>query len=345
MNMKLKFLLLSVMLGSGYIGTANASYTEVDQGTVAVANRASGSVSIIDVQTDNVVNTLILPAAAQIPEPMYVVYKENRLYVGDRANNRIVVYDSFGFNLLKIIPTGSGVFHMWAAKEAQVLLVNNDIDKTVTVIDTNSLSAINTLSLPSDLLAEGFKPHDVFITNKGKNAFVSLVDGQDGNDYIVKLSIKRNKELSRKEVGGDPHLFISPLKRNTLYVPSQDSGEVLALNTRNLATRYQFDVPNAHGIYALGRRLYVTNIAEGGAHGLYTLDAKGKHIIDTDNTPYGAPHNITVTANGQKIYVTHSGATQDKVSVYQTIPGRQLPSYLGEITVQNNPFGLAYIPH
>jgi DNA-binding beta-propeller fold protein YncE len=343
--MKLKLLVLSAVLGSGYLGTANASYTDVDQGKIAVANRGAGSVSIIDAQSDIVINTLVLPAAALTPEPMYVVYKENRLYVGDRANNRIVVYDSFGLNLLKTIPTGKGVFHMWAAKKAQLLLVNNDIDNTVTVIDTNSLNAINTLNLPSDLLAQGFKPHDVFVTDNGKNAFVSLVDGHDGDDYVVKLSIRKNRELSRKEVGGDPHLFISPLKRNTLYVPSQESSEVLALNTRNLATRYQFDVPNAHGVYALGRRLYVTNIAEGGSHGLYTLDAKGRHIIDTDNTPYGAPHNITVTGNGQKIYVTHSGATQDKVSVYQTIPGRELPSYLGEITVQNNPFGLAYIPH
>ncbi|MEC4724905.1 YncE family protein [Shewanella sp. D64] len=343
--MKISYFLIAVILGSSYVHQANAVYSEDNSGHIAVANRGAGTVSIIDVQTDIVVNTLALPAAALTPEPMYVVYKDNRIYVGDRANNRVLVYDSFGFNLLKAIPTGEGVFHMWPAKEAQLLLVNNDIDKTVTVIDTNSLSVIKTLSLPMDLLSQGYKPHDVFVTNKGKNAFVSLVDGEEGNDYIIKLSIKRNIELSRKEVGGDPHLFISPIKRNTLYVPSQESGEVLALNTRNLVTRYQFDVPNAHGVYALGRRLYVTNIAEGGSHGLYTLDAKGRHIIDTDNTPYGAPHNISVTSNGRKIYVTHSGATQDKVSVYQTIPGRELPSYLGEVTVQSNPFGLAYIPH
>ena len=60
--------------------------------------------------------------------------------------------------MLKTIPTGRGVFHMWATQEDELLLVNNDIDKTVTVIDTNSLIVSKTLSLPSDLLASGFKP-------------------------------------------------------------------------------------------------------------------------------------------------------------------------------------------
>ena len=345
--MKVKSLLLSVVLfsGVGMAAGAGASYTEIEQGKVAVANRASGTVSIINAQTDTVVSTLQLPASSATPEPMYVVYKENRLYVGDRANNRIVVYDSFGFNLLSTISTGQGVFHMWAAKNAQMLLVNNDIDKTVTVIDTNSLSVLNTLSLPADLIEQGFKPHDVFVSDNGRSAFVSLVGGGNGDDYVIKLSIKHNRELARKKVGGDPHLFISPLKRKTLYVPSQESGTVLALNTKNLATRYQLDVPNAHGIFAQERRLYVTNIADGGSQGLYTIDAKRRHIIDTDNAPYGAPHNITVTANGQKIYVTHSGATQNKVSVFETVPGVALPSFSTEVTVEGNPFGLAYIPH
>ncbi len=80
--MKYKSTLLSVILGIAYLGSANATYTDVEQGKIAVANRASGSISIIDVQSDSVVNTQMLPAAVQRLEPMYVVYKNNRLYVG-----------------------------------------------------------------------------------------------------------------------------------------------------------------------------------------------------------------------------------------------------------------------
>ncbi len=343
--MKIKYVFTAALLVTASV---YANYTQSlsdEVGKIAVANRAAGTVSIIDAATDNVVRTLTLPNTITAAEPMYVVYKDNRIYVGDRGNNQVVVYDSYGYNLLTTIPTGQGVFHMWSAKNAQRLLVNNDIDNTVTVIDTNTLTVHNTLSLPTDLITLGFKPHDVFVTDNGRVAFVSLLDGQEGNDYVIKLSIDRNKELERQEVGGDPHLFISPNKRNQLYVISQDSSTVSILNKSNLSIRDQLNVPNAHGVFAANRRLYVTNIAEGGVGGLYTIDTKKFNVVDVDDTPYAVPHNITVTENGRKVYVTHSGATQNKVSVYQTIPNIALPSYLGEITVEANPFGLAYIPH
>jgi len=315
-----------------------------DVGRVAVADRASGSISIIDTQTDTLRRTVALPAGENPSEPMYVVYKENRLYVGDRANNRIVVFDSYGLNVLKSISAGNGVFHMWAAKNRQLLLVNNDVDNTVTVIDTNTLSVLNTLAIPYDLVAMGYKPHDIFVSHNGKAAFVSLVDGQSGDDYVIKLSIKDGKELRRTMVGGDPHLFIAPSHKNTLYVASQNSGSVAALNANTLVQRHQFEVPNAHGIFAHGRQLYVTNIAEGGVQGIYAIDGKKKRVIGTEGSPYAVPHNLVVTNNGQKIYVTHSGGNQNKVSVYLVKPGKQ-PRYSSEITVSFNPFGLAYIPH
>jgi len=343
--MKIKYVLALAVLGSAPVYANHLPPLLDEVGKVAVANRAAGTVSIIDAKSDNVIKTLSLPDTDQDAEPMYVVYKENRLYVGDRANNQVAVYDSYGYNLLATVPTGQGVFHMWSAKNAQRLLVNNDIDNTVTVIDTNTLAVLNTLSLPADLIELGFKPHDVFVTDNGRVAFVSLVDGKEGNDYVIKLSIEHNKELVRQEVGGDPHLFILPQNKNNLYVTSQDSGTVSILNKRNLSIKDQLSIPNAHGIFALDRRLYVSNIGDGGSSGLYTIEANGLYVVDTDDTPYATPHNITVTDNGRKIYVTHSGSTQNKVSVYETIPNIALPSYLGEITVEANPFGLAYIPH
>ena len=56
-----------------------------------MANRGSGTISVIDVRTDQVVGTYALPAGPNPPEPMYVFYnpKHSRLFVGDRSNNRM----------------------------------------------------------------------------------------------------------------------------------------------------------------------------------------------------------------------------------------------------------------
>ena len=56
---------------------------------------------------------------------------------------------------------GDGVFHMWSDPHDRQLWVNNDIDKTATVIDPVSLNVIATVPMPADLVADGYKPHDV----------------------------------------------------------------------------------------------------------------------------------------------------------------------------------------
>ena len=58
-------------------------------------------------------------------------------------------------------PAGRGVFHMWADYRGRQLWVNNDIDKTTTVIDPSTLEVLATVPTPADLVAMGGKPHDV----------------------------------------------------------------------------------------------------------------------------------------------------------------------------------------
>ncbi|MCL2912347.1 beta-propeller fold lactonase family protein [Shewanella corallii] len=341
--MLIKSILSLVLAGSLLSAT---SYAENADGSVAIANRADGTVSIISVGDDTVRHTLTLPAGENSPEPMYVVYKENRMYVGDRANNRVLAYDSFGFNLLAEIPAGRGVFHMWAAADAQKLLVNNDIDNTVTVIDTNSLTSKATVAMPADLVAAGFKPHDIFVSADGSSWFVSLLDGAPGNDWVVKYEVGAQGavETARVSVGGDPHLFLNN-KDRALLVASQDSSTVARFESRSLRLRHTADVANAHGIFARDKQVYLTNIADGGVSGLHLLHSRSLSSRDVDDTPFAIPHNIVITNDGSKLYITHSGGGSNKVSVF-TLSGRKgEPELLTDVTVGLNPFGLAFIPH
>ena len=69
---------------------------------------------------------------------------------------------------------------------------------------------------------------------------------------------------------------------------------------------------------------------------------KSNTVIGTADTPYPTPHNIT--AAGNKLYVTHSGLTADKVSIYSASRSNPVPVLIGEATVGLNPFGLGYVP-
>ena len=315
-------------------------------GRVVVANRAAGSLSIIDAATDTVVDTVSLPAGTNPPEPMYVVYmaRYNRVFVGDRANNRVVAFNATDFSVDGTVPAGNGVFHMWGHAKRRQLWVNNDIDNTASVIDPKTLTNIVTVPMPADLVAMGGKPHDVILDKQ--SAFVTMVGLTGPDHYVVKFNRRTFREVARRAVGKDPHVILTQ-KNNRLYVASQDADTIFVLKRRNLDQVATIPVPGAHGVWIPrhAKVLYATNLPGGGIDGLYTIDLKKNLTVGSPaDTAYPVPHNLVASQDSKKLYVTHSGATADKVTVYAISRQNPVPAPLGEITVGLNPFGLAFVP-
>jgi DNA-binding beta-propeller fold protein YncE len=315
------------------------------QDRIVVANRSSGSISLIDPRTDEVVETLSLPSGPNFPEPMYIVHSRKRLFVGDRANSRVVVFNLRHHFIEELIPAGAGIFHMWGDSFDRQIWVNNDIDNTSTVIDPITLEVLATVPMPPDLTAIGGKPHDVIVDPLlGQFAYISMIGNAGPNDYVIKFSTRTFQEVGRAAVGKDPHLAASKHDK-LLYVPCQNSNTVAVLNR---ATMRQIDatpIPGAHGarLSNNGKVFFTTNITSSGPTGLYAIDIRSNNVIGSVNTPYATPHNVMLTANGHKLYLTHSGATSNKVTVYKVFAGRSVPVLIGEVTVGFNPFGIALI--
>lgn len=319
-----------------------------NQGSIVVANRASGTISVIDVATDEVTQTITLPGLS--PQPMYVNYSKasRQVFVGDRTNNQVVVYDANDFSLVGTIPAGAGIFHMWANLRGKQLWVNNDIDNTITVIDTRSNTVLNTIDLPADLVDSGWKPHDVVISESGRNVFVSMINLAGDNDYVLKYNARTFEETARAAVGKDPHVSVSR-RGGLVYVASQGSSEVAVLWQYNLSLKETIPVEAAHGLGMRtdARYLYTTNISGGGPGGLVTIDINrwnANTVIGTTDTPFAVPHNIAVTNNGRKVYVTHSGPVSNRVSVYSASRYAPVPVLVGTVVVEFNPFGLDFVP-
>lgn len=314
-------------------------------GQIVVANRASGSISVINVSNDEVRGTFALPAGPNPPEPMYVVFvrQAQRVFVGDRANSRVVVYDVFNYNVEATVPTGAGVFHMWADPAGKQLWVNNDIDNTTTIIDPQSLQVIATVATPADLVAMGGKPHDVILDPRGKFAYVTVLGLSGPSDYVVQYSTRTFEEINRAAVGKDPHVSLTP-KNRLLYVPCQNSNAVFVLDRQTMAQVDEIDVAGAHGagMPVHGNVFYTTNLPGGGVDGLFAIDTRTNEVIGSSDTPFAVPHNIALPTSAKKLYLTHSGSTSDKVTVYSISPKNPLPLFLKEVTVEFNPFGLTF---
>jgi DNA-binding beta-propeller fold protein YncE len=269
-------------------------------GRIVVANRGAGSLSVIDAHTDALIDTFDLPMQPgdATPEPMYVVYSaaRDRVFVGDRANDRVVVYNARDLSLEALVPAGAGVYHMWADPQSR-------------------FAYVTVLGLPGD------------------------------QDYVVQFSTETFEEVGRAAVGKDPHLG---LFRQTphLYVAAQNSDLISVLDRETLELVSEIHVPGAHGagMPRNGRYFYTTNLPGGGADALYTIDTHMNMVVGAPvSTPYSVPHNIVLTPNSQKLYVTHSGPNA-VVTIYTTDGNNPVPVYAGEVTTQLNPFGLTYVP-
>lgn len=315
-------------------------------GNIVVANRASGDISVIDVDTDAVTN-FPMPAGTSPSQPMYVFYSAGRAlaFVGDRANNRVVAFRAGDFSVETSVPTGNGVFHMWGSDAIDQLWINNDIDNTITVIDTVALTVITTIPTPADLVALGGKPHDVIVEPNAPYAYVTMLGIAGPNDYVVKYSTDTFQEIGRQAVGKDPHLSLAR-QSNLLYVPCQNSNAVFVLDRATLSLMPSIPVASAHGagMSRNGKAFYTTNIAGGGVDALVEIDTKTNTVVDLWDTTVPVPHNIALTPNGKKLYITHSGAVADAVSIFTRKNKNQPPSLSTVVTVGQNPFGLAYVP-
>jgi DNA-binding beta-propeller fold protein YncE len=308
--------------------------------------------------TDRVVRTVQLPDDG---EPMYAVYSpgragcaiderrgRSRLFVGDRANHRVVVLDDDDFGIEAMVPVGAGVWHMWADPTEQQLWVNSDIDKNIIVIDTVTLEVLATIPIPADLVAAGGRPHDVIVDPASRFAYVTVV-ALPGPDVVVQYSTATFEEVNRTEVGEDPHLSLAA-QNHVLYVPCQNTNNVFVLDRDTLLPIVDpLDVPGAHGagMTSNGQTFYTTNISGGGVDGLFAIDTGTNTILgawDTGNPVIPAPHNIVLTPNGRKLYVTHSGAAANQVSVYKVSKWDAVPTFIRTVTVGLNPFGLTYVP-
>ena len=176
-----------------------------EAGAVVVANRGSGSISVIDGLTGQLLGTHMLPMGEgdSMPEPMYVngIAAGQRVFVGDRANDRVVVFDARNYEVVGMVPAGRGVFHQWVDRQGKQLWVNNDIDNTITVIDPSTLMVVATIALPADLVAMGGKPHDVVTDHFGRYAYVTMLGFAGENDYLLQYDARSFTEMNRPARG------------------------------------------------------------------------------------------------------------------------------------------------
>jgi len=295
---------------------------------IVVTNRGSSNMNFINAFTNAVTDTLNL-TGSELMYPVYVPTKD-RIYVGDRANNKVYVINPQSKSVEDSITVGNGVFHMWADDFGKQLWVVNDIDSSISVIDLLNNTVIQTIHL-------SIIPHDVFVTNDGTKAYISSLN-TDPNlpDQVLMYSTSSFTKTGEITLGKEPHLYYLS-NSNKLFAPCE-SGRLYTLNGNDLSIIANDSLFGAHGIYPFPdqQTIFISDILSGHIYSINTSNSSQNGTPTNSINP--APHNIAIVSSGDKMFVTHRGS--NLISTYWISSGSLSPGT--SIAVGSNPFGIAY---
>lgn len=321
-------------------------------GAVGVCNRVGGTFSLVDHDTLETLAEQALPNGGQ---PMYFGLSpaKSEIWVGDRANNRLVIYKAVGCELIYdgYVETAAGLFHSMITQrgaEYPIIATTCDIDNVIVVHDLTTRRLLGTMQPPQAVVDAGAKPHD--ITTNGDYIFATFLAGENGVGYVASYSADDFSLMAVFETAADPHVSIRD--DSNLFIAAQggdEPGFVITVSVPDLVVINSVTLPSPHGMFlAFGaKHLYVTNIGQGGNMAISVFDAStGDLRTDCPEvvTTNATPHNPAVSDDGTQLFITHSGGTSTKNSAFDIrYDGCLDPSSERVFETNLNPFGIAII--
>jgi YVTN family beta-propeller protein len=349
---KLKLLLAwSLLIASATIATAVAaagsdkrSAPSGPAGRAYVANEATGSVSVIDTDTNAVIDTICLgsdPAIAGTPQPdgpcnaetqhhaalynghvdthgLWLTPDKRVLLVANRISGTIVAVDTATRKVLGYLPVGRephlatvrpGKAEAWAAIRGENYVEVIKIDRD-DLFDSTKLRTDRMESVAK--LRSAFGPSMVSFTSDGTFAFVAA--GKEAR--VDKFDADTRKIVASRTVVAKftPFGLVTPDDQE-LYLVHKGAGMLTILHTSDLSPVVE-GLPigaRANHVFFLGKLAYIT--IGGPAPSATNADPEGKIVI-VDRTTHaivneltgpaftGEPHGIWGTRE-RTLYIGH----------------------------------------
>jgi YVTN family beta-propeller protein len=205
-----------------------------------VANTGSNSVSVIDVASFAVTNTITLPAGGN-PYGIAVNGDGSRVYVANNsAQGSLIVVDTASNNVAGTIAVGNNPVQVVISPDGTVAYVANSGSSTLSVVDlqTNTVNqSVPAGSNPSSV-ATSINGRYIYVANDTAMGTVTVLDGS------------KYEFLKRIPVGANPVSMVMSPEGRFLYVANQTSRFLTQINTEsNTAVR---TIPTELGVQAIG---------------------------------------------------------------------------------------------
>lgn len=251
------------------------------------------------------------------------------LYVTDISGNRLVAYTLSGGDLGSLAhaaPVGRSPVHMVNSVDGGVVLVTNFGANTVTVIATNTWSAVATITV-------GAQPHGIVLSPDGSRAYVSCYG--DASIAVVDVAHQRLLQAVKLPALSEPYGIAISRDGRYVYASDNVTGRLFVLDTSTNTLLPSVQVGLHPALIARstdGNSLYVAN---GGSHDVSILDLShtpGHPTLRATVAVNGYPHGIAVTPDGRYLVVADTYGQNLSVidtaaaKLIATIPAEKYPN-------------------
>ncbi|MBN1137314.1 MAG: YncE family protein [Anaerolineae bacterium] len=274
-----------------------------------VANRSTDNLFVIDLSTNQIVETIDLyPQAIHplgpAPTRLAITPDGSRLLVINVHDGSVTVIDTATNSILQTLAVGQGPTDVAISPDGSLAYIPNRLDWTTTVVDVAATSVLTTVSVTGGggPLAAAFAPD-------GDRAYVVM---QDAPVYILDPATHTiTGTIGVTGTGWNADLAISA-DSNTGYLSAMSGGQIFVLDlaSASVADTYELGYPQGLALSADGSRLYVGTFGSAGEsqYHLWMFDTlSGEMVTGTNFIHPGAPR--LVGSDIQGLALAPDGAT------------------------------------
>ena len=290
----------------GYVDANNVlhGYLETSGPFAYVANSGSNTVSMIDIPTQLVVNTI---AVGSGPWGVAISPDGTQVYVTNSFGNNVSVISTASSTVVATIPVQSDPQGVAFTPDGTSAYVANGSSSTVSVIDTTSQTVTATVQVGSNPVGVAMA-----LTSNGTFAYVS----NSGSNNVSVIAVGAEPEVVQTiNVGSNPYWVAVSPNSSLAYVENGGSNNVSVISIASNAVTATIPVgvgPNGAAFSPDSSIAYVTNEV---SNTVSVISTASSSVVAT--VPgFHVPVEVAVTTDGSAAYVTNLDA--NNVSVITT---------------------------